>query len=57
MRTAKGLTLEAASERFELDPTHLAKIEAGRINVTFATLVRIAVGFGGRVADLFATSR
>lgn len=53
LRTQRDWTIERAAEAIEIDPTHLAKIEAGSINVTFATLIRLAVGFGAKVADLF----
>ena len=53
VRTRRGWTLETAAERMDLDPTHLAKLEAGNINLTFATLVRIARGLDVAIADLF----
>ena len=53
LRGAQKLTLERAAERIEIDPTHLAKIEAGTINVTFATLLRIADGLDTSVTALF----
>jgi ribosome-binding protein aMBF1 (putative translation factor) len=53
LREARSWTLEQAAEATNLDPTQLAKIEAGRINVTLVTLVRLAQGFGVEVAGLF----
>ncbi len=53
LRTQRSWTIERAAEAIEIDPTHLAKIEAGSINVTFATLIRLADGLGVKVADLF----
>ena len=46
LRQRKGLTLEQAAARMDLDFKHLQKIEAGRLNLTFATLVKIAEGLG-----------
>lgn len=40
----------------QLDLTHLQKIEAGKLNVTLVTLVRIADGLGVSVRDLFVFS-
>jgi hypothetical protein len=37
-----------------MDPTQLAKIEAGTINVTLVTLVRIADGFSVDLRALFS---
>jgi transcriptional regulator with XRE-family HTH domain len=53
LREAHGWTLEQAAEEMDLDPTQLAKIEAGTVNVTMVTLVRIADGFAIDVAGLF----
>lgn len=53
VREGKGLTLEAAAERMEMDWSHLAKIEAGTINVTLGTMVRIADGLEEPVSTLF----
>lgn len=36
-----------------MDATQLAKIEAGSLNVTLVTLVRIADGLGVKLAALF----
>lgn len=64
LREALGLTLQEASERMDVAPKHLQKIEAGggrktadgvgTINVTLVTLVRIADGLGTTVHNLFA---
>ena len=53
LRHARALTLEAAAELASVDLKHLQKVEAGTLNVTLATLVRIAVGLGVEVRDLF----
>ncbi len=53
LRDKRGLTLERAAEQMTMDLTHLAKIEFGKVNVTFVTLVRIANGLGVSIRDLF----
>ncbi|HVT07747.1 MAG TPA: helix-turn-helix transcriptional regulator [Polyangia bacterium] len=53
LRGARRWSLEQAAEAMNLDPTQLAKIEAGRINVTLVTIVRLADGFGVPLGDLF----
>jgi transcriptional regulator with XRE-family HTH domain len=59
VRDAEGWTLEQTAERCDMDLKHLQKIEAGTLNVTLVTLVRlsnglrqpIAVFFGGQVRE------
>jgi transcriptional regulator with XRE-family HTH domain len=53
LRRGRGLTLEAAAERMELDFKHLQKIEAGQGNVTLVTLVRLAAGLEVSLEALF----
>jgi len=53
LRQAKGWTLEEAAEKGDMDLKHWQKIEAGTINVTLVTLVRIAEGLGETVGSLF----
>lgn len=53
-REALGWTLEHAAERCDLDLKHLQKIEAGQLNVTLVTLVRISVGLKQPIHVLFA---
>ena len=55
LRQAKGWTLEQAAEKGDMDLKHWQKIEAGTINVTLVTLVRIAEGLGTTVGSLFVT--
>lgn len=45
-RRAQALTLERAAEKTGLDFRHLQQVEAGTVNVTLATLIRIASGLG-----------
>ena len=40
----------------DMDITHLQKVEAGKVNVTMTTLVRLADGLDVQVADLFTTT-
>jgi transcriptional regulator with XRE-family HTH domain len=53
LRESRGWTLERAAEAMNLDLKHLQKVEAGKLNLTLVTLVRIAVGFDEQVASLF----
>lgn len=53
LRTARKWTLEQAAEAMNLDLKHLQKVEAGFINVTMVTLVRIVEGFNEPLAALF----
>ena len=53
LRQARGWTLEQAAEAMSMDATQLAKIEAGSLNVTLVTLVRIADGLDVKLAALF----
>lgn len=46
LRMAAAWTLEKAAERMGLDFRHLQQIEAGTVNVTLVTIVRIADAFG-----------
>ncbi|MCG8421357.1 MAG: helix-turn-helix transcriptional regulator [Proteobacteria bacterium] len=55
LRHEHGWTLEYASERTGVDLKHLQKIEAGQINVTFVTLVRLAAGLKVELAELFVS--
>lgn len=57
LREARGWTLERAAEAMDLDLKHLQKVEAGKLNVTLVTLVRIASGFGDSLSSLFAGGR
>ena len=57
LRESRGWTLERAAEAMDLDLKHLQKVEAGKLNVTLVTLVRIAGGFGEPLSSLFAEVR
>lgn len=53
MRVEQALTLEKAAERGEMDLKHWQKVEAGVLNPTLVTLLRIADGLGVTIASLF----
>ena len=53
LREARGWTLEQAAEASNLDLKHLQKVEAGKLNPTLVTLVRLAEGFDEPMAALF----
>jgi transcriptional regulator with XRE-family HTH domain len=57
LRESRGWTLERAAEAMDLDLKHLQKVEAGKLNVTLVTLVRIAEGFAEPLSSLFAGGR
>lgn len=53
LRQVRTWTLEKAAEAMNLDLKHLQKIEAGTLNVTLVTLVRIAEGLEEPISSLF----
>jgi transcriptional regulator with XRE-family HTH domain len=57
LRERAGLTLERASSEAEMDLAHWQKIEAGKVNVTLGTMMRVANALGATVADFFARAR
>lgn len=57
LRQARGWTLERAAEAMSLDLKHLQKIEAGKLNVTLVTIVRIAEGLDEPISALFAPAK
>ena len=54
LRLKKQWTLEQAAEQMLLDLKHLQKVEAGLLNITMVTLVRVADGLGVPVRALFS---
>lgn len=56
-RQRLGLTLDAAEEATGIDWKHIQKIEAAKLNVTIATIVRLATGYGVTLESLFRTPR
>lgn len=53
LREEHGLTQESAAERAHLDAKHWQEIEAGRVNVTLASLVGIGKALSVPLAKLF----
>ena len=53
VKNLRGLTLEEASAAMDLDLKHLQKVEAGQVNVTLVTVLRVADGLGVPPALLF----
>jgi transcriptional regulator with XRE-family HTH domain len=53
LREEAKLTLERASSEAEIDLAHWQKIEAGRVNVTLGTMLRVANAVGAPVEALF----
>lgn len=53
LRKARGWTQEKAAEHTGVDWRHIQMIEAGQLNVTVLTLVRLAEGFGVELATFF----
>lgn len=53
LREERSWTLEQAAEHSQIDWKHWQKIESGLLNVTFVTLVRIAIGLGVTMQALF----
>ena len=56
IRKARGWTYDKAAELTGLDFQHIQKIEAGKLNVTLLTLVRIAEGYGVALVEFFSDS-
>ncbi len=50
---ARGWTQEVAAERLGIDVRELQRIEAGRVNLTLHSLLRLARALGTSVRDLF----
>jgi hypothetical protein len=53
LREGAGLTLEEAAHRAGLHWRHWQKVEAGEVNLTLASLVRLAGALGVEAAGLF----
>jgi transcriptional regulator with XRE-family HTH domain len=52
LRNSAMLTLKKSSERAEMHWRHWQKIEAGQVNITLQTLVRLAEVLGTDPSDL-----
>ena len=53
IREQKGLTQEAAAERAGVHAKHIGVIESGKANVTFATLVALALAYDAPLEAFF----
>jgi transcriptional regulator with XRE-family HTH domain len=53
VRHSKGLTLEQAASRMEGDFRHFQRIEAGKVNLTLATMLRVAEALNVPLTQLF----
>lgn len=53
VRRERGWTQEQAAERLQLDVRELRRVESGRVNMTVASLARLARGLGTTVRALF----
>ena len=54
LRDERAWTLEAAAAAMDIDLKHLQKVEAGQLNLTMVTILRIADGFDVAPESLFA---
>ena len=52
IRKARGLTQKAVAEAAGLGRVSLAKVEAGRVEPAFSTVVKLLAAMGARVQDL-----
>lgn len=52
LRHERDLSLYEAAERLSVELSYLHRLESGTMNVTLATLMRVADGLGVRVAEL-----
>lgn len=53
LRLERNLTQEAVAAGAMIDPKHYQAIEAGRVNITLASLVGISVALKMKLAALF----
>jgi transcriptional regulator with XRE-family HTH domain len=56
LRLAREFTQEELARRAQLDPKHVQTVEAGKSNVTVATLLALSDALGCRLPDLFETA-
>ena len=54
LRAARGWTIEAAAERFGIEPAHVRRIESGSANPSLAVLTSVAAAFGLSVSELLS---
>ena len=53
LRETAKLTQEQAAEKIGIHPKHLGRIEGGTVNLTFGTLIAMAVAYQVSAAQLF----
>ncbi len=53
IRKSRSWTLEQTASESRLDLAHLQRIEAGQVNVTLGTLVRLAAALDVRLSSFF----
>jgi transcriptional regulator with XRE-family HTH domain len=53
LRKARGLSQDVVSEKIDIDPKHLSRIEVGRSYPSLDALERIADALGVEAKDLF----
>jgi DNA-binding XRE family transcriptional regulator len=53
LRMHRGLTQEQAAEMIGIHPKYMPRVEAGRANLTFDTLLAAAVAYNVGLSDLF----
>jgi transcriptional regulator with XRE-family HTH domain len=56
LRIQRGVTQEALAEQSDVDARYIQRIEAGEVNLTLETLVRIANVLRVAVADVFVAA-
>ena len=54
IRQAKGLTQKELADKLGMSYSYLSKLESGKVNVSLATLRKLAKALKVRVADLVA---
>ncbi len=54
MRVAKGFTIEELADRADADPSFVARLERGQVNVGIVMLDRLAKQLGAKLVDLTA---
>lgn len=53
IRENAGMTQERAAEEIGIHPKHLGRIEGGTVNITFGTLIALAVAYRVPASELF----
>ena len=53
LRTQKGLSLRELANECDLDNSYISKVEKGKINIQFGTIVELAAGLKVHPHELF----